>query len=213
MMSVARDSAWAKGMFLLTLLLATNARAQEMERLAVDAYFLTLAYPFYPEQSSACIPAAQGVHIKVGNGIVIATLLAERGDGTVVYAQSGEATTFLLGSVGCRIGVTIGKEIDGPGSRPNLDVASEWTPMVRLPGDRALRQTHYPVSSAACDRVDLSVRLQAHEVQLSVAARPLAEPTESASRASSGFQSPTGPLRGTMGRPGCEIDLLIFRAD
>jgi hypothetical protein len=120
--------------------------------------------------------------------------------------------TFMLGSAGCRIGAAIGKDIRSAASGgTSANPATQWMTVPRVPDDPALTQTHYHANNPACDSADLYLHLQAGVALVRLASQGTAD--RQSDRADDGLQSPTGPLRGTIGRRGCEIGLLVFRAD
>jgi hypothetical protein len=120
--------------------------------------------------------------------------------------------TFMLGAIGCRIGATIGKDIRGAtSSGSGASAATERIAVPRNAEGSTLTQTHYDANNPACQSADLHLHLQEGVALLNLASQAAADTQPD--RADNGLQSPTGPLRGTIGRRGCEIDLIVFRAD
>jgi hypothetical protein len=172
----------------------------------------SLLLEFYPELPLACANARQTLQIGVANGGIAVYPNSEPSDRPVVYRRRDGAMTFMLGSIGCRVGATIGKDVRGAGpAGGGASAATEWTPVPQNPEDPTLTQTHYDANNPACESADLYLHLQEGVVLLRLASQPMADPQSG--RTDNGLQSPTGPLRGTIGRQGCEIDLLVFRAD
>ena len=183
-----------------------GAQAQTYEQ--VDSLLLK----FYPDLPLACAHARQTLRISVANGGIAVYPNPDSGDGSVVYRRRDGAMTFMLGSTGCRVGATIGKDIRGAASRgSDASAATEWMAVPRNPDDPNLTQTHYDANNPACESADLYLHLQEGIALLRLASQPTADPQSD--RADNGLQGPTGPLRGTIGRQGCEIGLLVFRAD
>jgi hypothetical protein len=188
--------------------IAHSAGAQAQSYQQVDSLLLE----FYPDLPLACANARQALHVSVANGGIAVRPNHQSGDRSVVYRRRDGAMTFMLGSAGCRVGATIGKDIRGAASGGSgASAATEWTVVPRNPDDPALTQTHYDVNNPACERADLYLHLQEGVALLRLASQPTADPQSD--RADNGLQGPTGPLRGTIGGRGCEIDLLVFRAD
>jgi hypothetical protein len=172
----------------------------------------SLLLEFYPDLPSACANARQTLHISVAAGGIAVHPNHETGDGSVVYRRRDGTMTFMLGSTGCRLGTTIGKDIQGPPSGgSDASAATQWTAVPRGPDGQTLTQTHYDASNPACEHADLRLHLQGGVALLHIASQPTDDPNPD--RADNGLQGPTGPLRGTIGRRGCEIGLLVFRAD
>jgi len=183
-----------------------GARAQTYPQ--VDSLLLE----FYPDLPVACANARQSLHIGVANGRIAVYPNHQPGDGSVVYRRRDGAITFMLGSAGCRVGATIGKDIRGAASGGSgVNAATEWTVVPRTPDDPTLTQTHYDANNPACESADLNLHLQEGIALVRLASRPTAGPHSN--RPDNGLQGPSGPLRGTIGGRGCEIDLLVFRAD
>jgi hypothetical protein len=172
----------------------------------------SLLLEFYPDLPLACANARQALHISVANGGIAVEPNSEPGDRSVVYRRSDRAMTFMLGSAGCRVGATIGKDVRGAASGGSgASAATEWTAVPRNADSPNLAQAHYDAKNPACQSADLHLHLQEGVALLRLASQAAADPQPD--RADNGLQSPTGPLRGTIGRRGCEIDLLVFRAD
>lgn len=184
-----------------------GAQAQSYQQ--VDSLLLE----YYPDFPSACANARQTLHIGVANGVIAVYPNPESGDDSVVYRRRDGAMTFMLGSTGCRVGATIGKDIRGAASRGSdaRPATTEWKAVPRNSDDPTLTQTHYDADNPACERADLYLQLHEGIALLRVASQPTADPQSD--RADNGLQGPTGPLRATIGRRGCEIGLLVFRAD
>jgi hypothetical protein len=197
-----RGAAVAIGMFVHV----GGAQAQTYQQ--VDSLLLE----FYPDLPRACGNAHQALHISVANGGIAVRPNHESGDGSVVYRRRDGAMTFMLGAAGCRIGASIGKDIRGAAFGGGAtSAAGEWSAVPRNADDPVLSQTHYDANNPACESADLDLRLQEGAVLLRLASQPTAHPQSD--RAGNGLQGPTGPLRGTIGHRGCEIGLLVFRAD
>ena len=201
---------WRTRIVLLTMMpiLADVGSAQAQTYQQVESLLLE----FYPDLPSACASGRQTLHVSVANGGIAAYQDRDSGDGSVVYRRRDGAMTFMLGSTGCRIGATIGKDIAGAASGSSgANAATEWTAVPQGPNGRTLTQIHYDASNPACERADLRLHLQGGVALLHMASRMTDDPHPD--RADNGLQAPTGPLRGTIGRRGCAIGLLVFRAD
>jgi hypothetical protein len=196
------------GAAVVITVIAHIAGAQAQTYQQVDSLLLE----FYPDSPLACANARQTLHIGIANGKISVSPNHEFSDGSVVYRRSDGAMTFMLGAVGCRVGASIGKHIRGAASDGgDASAAAEWSAVPRNPDDPTLTQTHYDANSPACESADLYLHLQEGVALLRLASQPTADPQSD--RADNGLQGPTGPLSGTIGRRGCEIGLLVFRAD
>ncbi len=196
------------GASVATTIIAHSAATRAQTHTQVDSLLLE----FYPDSPPACGNARRTLHMTVANGAVTVDRTHETGDGPVVYRRKDGAMTFMLGSTGCRIGATIGKGIQGAAPADNgASAATEWTPVPRSPDEPTLTQTHFDANNPACEPADVYLHLHHGVALLRLASRPAPDPQPD--RADHGLQGPTGPLRGTIGRPGCEIGLLVFRAD
>lgn len=171
----------------------------------------SLLLKYYPDLPSACANARQTLRISIEKGGITVYPSEEPGEGPVVYWRRDGDITFMLGSVGCRFGATIGKDIRGAAGGSDASAATEWTAVPRNHDHPTLTQTHFDANNPACESADLYLHLEGDAALLRLASQPTAGPQSDG--ADNGLQGPTGPLRGTIGRRGCEIGLLIFRAD
>ena len=119
--------------------------------------------------------------------------------------------TFLLGPAGCRIGIAIGKNIPRAAASPaNAGAEAAWTPVPREPNRRAFTQSHYD-DNPTCRSAKLYLHVAGSTVLLSITSQVTDEPYSD--RTDDSFLPPTGPFLATIGRRGCEISLLVFKAD
>lgn len=190
-----------------TTVFAHIAGSQAQSYQQIDSLLLQ----YYPDLPAACANARQTLRIGIEKGGITVYPSEEPGEGPVVYRRRDGDITFMLGSVGCRFGATLGKDMRGAAGGSDASAATEWT---AIPGNLdhpTLTQTHFDADNPACVRADLYLHLHGGVALLHIASQPTDDPHPD--RADNGLQGPTGPLRGTIGRRGCEIDLLIFRAD
>ncbi len=190
-----------------TTVFAHIAGAQAQSYQQVDSLLLK----YYPDLPAACANVRQTLRINIEKGGITVYPSEEPGEGPVVYRRRDGDITFMLGSFGCRFGATLGKDMRGASGGSDASAATEWTAVPRNHDHPTLTQNHFDADNPACERADLYLQLQEGVGLLRIASELTADPQSD--RADNGLQGPTGPLRGTIGGRGCEIGLLVFRAD